>query len=123
MNLNKAIKTLQFISVFVVIQSCAEVIEKDLTKVTVQLSAPVDNLVTSDSVVSFHWEPVESAVNYKLQVVSPAFDSVAKFVADTTIQTNLFYMTLLPGKYQWRMQALNSSSNTSYSTPRNFTIQ
>src|SRR5687767_4603767 len=91
---------------FVVISSCEEVLEKDLTNNKVVLEAPSNNVITNDSIHNFSWEEMEGAFEYQLQIVSPRFDSIAKLVADTTMTTVIFLdMTLQKGNYQWRVRA------------------
>jgi hypothetical protein len=109
---------------FVIISSCYEAItEKALTNEKVVLSAPVDNLITTDSITTFFWEPMDAATKYQLQIVSPKFDSILKVYADTIITKNLFPFSLNKGKkFQWRVKAKNSSSETEYSQKRTLTI-
>jgi hypothetical protein len=105
------------------LSSCAEVLEKPLTNDQLTVSAPVDNLVTADSLQTFHWEPLEGASSYQLQIVSPKFDSIVKFVADTSMSINFFPFALKTGQYQWRVRAKNQNTMTQFSAPRNLTIQ
>jgi hypothetical protein len=112
-----------FILLVCLAQACAEVIEKPLTNEKLILTAPVDSLVTADSSITFYWEPIQAANKYQFQVVSPKFDSIARFIADTIIRQNSFRISLDSGKYQWRVRALNFSTSTLFSGPRNFTIK
>ena len=109
----------------IVVCSCESTItEKSLTADTVILSAPVDNLNTSDSIPTFYWETLASATKYQLQIVSPIFDSIVKVYADTAIVQNLFPFALNKGKkYQWRVKAKNNSTESQYSQIRTITIQ
>lgn len=107
-----------------VISSCEEVLEKELTEKKVVLQAPSNNVITNDSVHNFNWQEMEGAFEYQLQIVSPRFDSIAKLVADTTMTTVIFMdMTLQKGNYQWRVRAKNASTASHYSDPWSLTIQ
>ncbi len=102
--------------------ACAEVLEKSINNETIIVSAPVNNLISTDSIQTFYWEKVNGATSYELQIVSPIFDSIKTFVTDTTVQTNLFLFSLSSGQYQWRVSAKNLNSATPFSEPRNLTI-
>jgi len=41
---------------------------------------------------------------------------------DTIVKKNTFSFTLNPGTYQWRVMAENGSSQTTYASPRSFTV-
>jgi hypothetical protein len=101
---------------------CKEVFERTLDKDTVVLAAPGNNVSSMSASQTFFWEPVDSGVNYELQIVSPRFDSIVRLAADTFIQRNILTLTLDTAIYQWRVRAFNSSSTTPFSTPWTFTI-
>ena len=102
--------------------SCKELTEPILTNKQVSIIAPKDSLVTTLATNTFAWDGVDGATKYQLQIVSPKFDSVVRFVADSSFSANSFTYLLSPGKYQWRVRALNGSSQTNYFT-RSITIQ
>lgn len=105
---------------------CAELIEKDLSKKTVQLVTPSDGIMAADSsAMTFAWDSLDGANRYTLQVVSPSFDSAVLLLADTTMKGFFYNIPLLTvrGRYQWRVMGLNNTSSSEYSTPRNFTVQ
>ncbi len=102
--------------------SCEELTQPDLTDKQINIIAPVDNLVTISTTNTFAWDPVDGAAKYQLQIVSPKFDSVVRFVTDSAFTSNLLTYTLTPGVYQWRVKATNAGSQTIYFT-RKITIQ
>ncbi|HEY1872065.1 MAG TPA: hypothetical protein VGG71_13470 [Chitinophagaceae bacterium] len=118
-------RTISLIFSFIVfmLYGCAEVFEKSLTNEQVELSAPANNLISEESMQTFYWQRLEGAKSYQLQVVCPNFDSIVILIADTTIQTNVFPMNLDSGRYEWRVRAINASSSTPFSDPRQITIQ
>lgn len=92
-----------------------DIIEPNLSKETIKLLAPADNYSTSTITQLFWWDTVQGANKYNLQIVSPSFSAIQKIVLDTNIKKNNFSFTLIPGNYQWRVRAFNSSSSTAYS--------
>lgn len=102
---------------------CSEVLEKSIAKQEVNLLAPGNNYQSSKYEVHFWFEPIDDALFYRLQVVSPAFDSIGGMVLDTLINSSRFITTIDPGNYQWRVRAENGSSKTAFSEPRSFIIE
>ncbi len=95
--------------------TCEEIIEVDLNDLNVTLLAPSNGTATTDAAQIFYWENLKGAEEYNLQIVSPRFSSITKFVLDTTITENSFDFTLSPAEYEWRVKAINASSHTDYS--------
>nr|WP_319511365.1 hypothetical protein [uncultured Draconibacterium sp.] len=98
-----------------IVNSCSDFIEEDLTEKTVQLQSPTNELRTKNTAVRFWWEGVEGALNYNLQVVSPDFSQSHSLLLDTIIEDNSYDCILSPGEYQWRVNALNTTSQTPFS--------
>jgi uncharacterized protein YegP (UPF0339 family) len=103
------------------ITSCDELIEPSLTDSTVQIISPADSIVSTDYNQTFYWEKTDGASSYQLQIVSPSFANSIRFVTDTLVKGNLYTISLSPGDYQWRIRAVNGSSNSVYIT-RSFSI-
>ena len=107
------------------IAGCAEMLEKDLSKKNVLLVAPSNGVTEPDSAaITFAWDSVDDAKNYRLQVAMPSFDSIVSLLADTTVYGTFFTLPALdsPGQYQWRVMASNTTSSTPFSTPWTFLI-
>ncbi|HEX8514830.1 MAG TPA: hypothetical protein VF868_01435 [Bacteroidia bacterium] len=96
--------------------SCEEFIETDLSKKSIVIIAPADNITSSTFTPTFWWNDVKGANKYQLQIVKPDFATIQQFIVDTTVTTDRFIYTLSPGRYQWRVRALNGSSSTEYVT-------
>lgn len=101
--------------------ACKEFIEPSLEARHIRLLGPADELESNSYGQTFWWESQEDALRYRLQIVSPTFDRVAKLVLDTSVTSDKFIYTLEPGEYQWRVRAENGSSATAY-TIRKLTI-
>lgn len=96
--------------------SCSEFIERSVENRKVLLLAPTDKQESSKYNQNFWWEPVEDALFYRLQIVSPEFNKPAELIVDTLISRNKFEYSLSPGKYEWRVRAENGSSKSLYSS-------
>ncbi|WP_184550892.1 hypothetical protein [Mucilaginibacter sp. FT3.2] len=112
-----------FFAITEILSSCKEFIEPSIAKRQVQLEAPANQYQSSKYTISFWWDDVEDALSYRLQVVTPGFDSIGGLVLDTLVKGDKFDATLDPGNYQWRVRAENGSSQTAYSAPRSFTVE
>ena len=96
--------------------ACTEFLEESIVDGTVKLLSPGADAETNVYTIDFLWEPLDHALQYRLQVAAPSFESASLFYADTTLDKPRFSMSLQPGEYQWRVKALNGSSETAYKT-------
>jgi hypothetical protein len=110
-----------FLMIVFWIQGCEEVFEQNLNTQSVTLLTPLNNQISSKSVV-FSWDQKDGSASYEIQVVNPGFDSAYSIVLDTTIKQNFYLASIDTGAYQWRVRAFNSYSTTPFSNPGNFTI-
>src|SRR5690606_19299950 len=90
--------------------SCADFIEYPLEKEHVELLAPVNGIVTTDTVLTFWWETHEDAKYYRLQLVSPNFEQTEKLIADSVVGANQLTLELKTGDYAWRVRPENDGS-------------
>ena len=104
------------LAVGIILNSCTTFFEKSIANNRVILDAPGANALLNSYNVLFHWQPVPNALSYELQIVTPSFDSINSYVLDSTIKSIQFPFTLKPGRYSWRVMAMNGSSNTAFST-------
>lgn len=111
-----------FLFFFLTFASCEEILlVKDISDKEVTLTAPVDNAALSSTSITFSWENVENADNYQLQIATPNFETPLQIVLDTLVSKKSFTTQLNIGQYQWRVRAVNSGYETSYTT-RSFAI-
>lgn len=110
----KIIKTF-LILVSLCLISCGDIFERDLSKTFVEIYSPPDNYTSIRELQTFTWEEVED-VSYRLQIVSGTFTMPVYYVTDTLISKNRYEITLVPGKYEWRIAAENSTSRSPFNT-------
>lgn len=103
-----------FAALTIGLASCSDFFEKPIAGHVPELLSPGENAETDHYSQTFRWNPLPYALQYRLQVASPSFDSVRFYYADTTVTTPHVQLTLAPGKYEWRMKAINGSSETEY---------
>jgi hypothetical protein len=110
-----------FFAVFFVYVSCDEIIDPDIAKKKVTLYSPADGVTVTSNTVLFKWNEVKGAAKYRLEVVSPTFKNAASAILDTTITTTQFSTTLIKGKYQWTVTAINNTAKA-YSDTLSLTV-
>lgn len=96
--------------------SCDDFFVEDISKSQLQLKTPSTGYQSEDKKISFRWEEVPKAVNYKLEVVSPGFSKNHKLVFEKLLSQPQFDTVLVTGDYEWRVKAMNSASETDYSS-------
>ncbi len=93
--------------------ACGDFLEDDISKDTVTLKAPADGVAVSQTTLDFWWEKLEGATSYRIQVVSPSFDSIATLVIDEEITDDTKFEATLPtGTYQWTVIGKNFGYET-----------
>ncbi|MBS7562781.1 hypothetical protein KHS38_00045 [Mucilaginibacter sp. Bleaf8] len=101
---------------------CKDFIEPSIKERQVMLNAPGNDYKSTSYTLNFWWNQVEDALQYRLQIVTPKFDSATVIVVDTVVKSDKFAFNLSPGTYQWRVRAENGSSETAYTTPQQFSV-
>jgi predicted phage tail protein len=94
--------------------------EKDLSKEQVSIVAPAAGSTLSRHEAVFSWDPLAGADRYRLTVASPSFERMEWLAADETLTETQYRLELPDGRYEWRIQALNGSSQT---TPASYSFQ
>ncbi len=100
-----------------VFTACEEILtEENISDKKVMLLAPANevNLPTLTN-ISFSWETVDQATEYKLQVATPSFVAAQQIVLDTFLTINTFSLdSLAANNYEWRVKAMNSGYETGF---------
>lgn len=105
--------------------SCEDIIEvPDISDQSVEILAPLDNSQLDTLNINFNWNFVEDAEQYRFQIAEPSFMEAEQFLVDELINevdslntgNNFNYEFATDGDYEWRVKALNSAYETSYTT-------
>ena len=116
MNNSSFYKIISFI-LFLALCSCEEILfVDDISDKEIALFAPANNSALFSTGVSFSWDKVENAEKYHLQIAKPNFTAPIQIVLDTLVSSTTFNQQLNIGKYEWRVQAVNSGYVTAYKT-------
>lgn len=110
---------LPIITLFLMIlQSCDDVLEKDISNDIVQTIAPTNNQVITSNVVAFSWNNLEGADKYRVQVFSGN-----TIFRDSVVTQLSLSLPINPGNYSWRVRGENFAYNSSYSLSSPFSVQ
>ncbi len=94
---------------------CEEIIyEDDISVNSVLILAPTNGVSLVKGDVTFSWQTVNGATDYELQVATPTFQNASQIVLDTIITDVSFTQLLEANTYEWRIKALNSAYETTY---------
>jgi len=115
-------RILLMLPLFFAFISCEEILlEDDISKETVHLVAPGDSVQFFSTGITFTWDPIENGTRYRIQIARPDFDNPLQIITDNVTDTTSFTTQLNVGRYEWRVQGVNSGYTTPYST-RSFTV-
>lgn len=99
------------------LSSCSEIIEKNIADETPELISPADSIVQFGT-LTFWWTEVEGATQYRLQMISPSFETPQRLYLDTLVSTTRFDFSPDPGIYQWHVQGVNSAYTSHFSAAK-----
>jgi hypothetical protein len=115
-------KIISLILVLFCFISCDEIVnEKDISSQVVNILAPTNNAQFNSTSVTFSWDKLADATEYRIQIAKPNFSNATEIILDTKITESNLTQQLNVGTYEWRIKALNGSSETQYVT-RSFTV-
>jgi hypothetical protein len=114
----KKINRVSIIAIALILFSCDDVLEKDITNDMVELISPKDYEEIESNVVTFKWNSLSDADKYRIQI----FKTDKTKILDSLItKTNLTY-PLPHGEYQWRVRGENFAYQSSYSLQADFSV-
>ncbi|HWZ23304.1 MAG TPA: hypothetical protein VNW06_11655 [Cytophagaceae bacterium] len=125
----KQLKILIGLSLMLLMSSCNEIFDQDLTKTTVTVISPLDGTKSSSYAQTFWWNALSgSGLKYEIKITQIVTDSSTTphtsyglVIVDSITTADKYTYTFAPGVYQWSVQAENSSSVSKY-TVQNLTI-
>jgi hypothetical protein len=95
--------------------SCQEILfVDDISNQEVALLIPQNDAKFTSTGVTFSWEGVKNAQNYRLQVAKPNFTNPIEIVLDTLMTKTTITQQLNTSDYEWRVKAINSNYETKY---------
>jgi hypothetical protein len=92
---------------FFLILSCNDVIETDISEETPIVILPQDGSVVPEF-ATFSWEKMDGAIQYRLQIRTPNFESPVAITYDTTLTKTTINLLLESGLYEYTLIALNN---------------
>ncbi len=101
--------------------SCSDLIEPDITGEKVSLLSPADGSRSTTAVQGLQWSAVAHARTYRVQLATPSFANPSRLLLDSVVKQTNLTRTCKPGRYEWRVQALNAGYATAFTT-RSFRI-
>lgn len=105
------------------IVGCKEVFEKDISEDIPEMILPYNNSIVNENPVFFKWTELDGATMYKLQVVSPSFDSIVTYPIDSIVSSSEIYLNLDSNSYEVRLMAFNAGYETEFSQPIKFSLE
>lgn len=113
-------RTIKFILLFFTgfLLSCDDILEEDITNDLITVTYPVNNEIIEGNIVSFQWNKLDGADDYRVQI----FSASQNMVLDSLVSTNSLSYFLNPGDYQWRVRGENFAYQTAYTFPFNFSL-
>ncbi len=113
---------LLFLSGILLLSSCNDIIEKDITGDTPVVILPQANDTVAANPVHFKWEELEGATKYRLQIVSPSFANIAIYALDSVVSGTNFFYGLDSNQYEFRLTALNAGYESVTTAPITFWV-
>ncbi len=89
-----------------------------LSDQVITLLSPEDNIETSETSITFSWEALEMATQYRIIITNTTDNSV---VTEQSVTETEITLDLMSGNFQWSVRAENDQENSPYSS-RSLTI-
>lgn len=114
----KLLNKLLFVIFTLLILSCEDLIEKDISNQMVSTIYPKNNSIIESNIVNMQWNNVDGAQKYRVQISQEN----SLIILDSIVNNTYLSHPISGGIYQWRVRAENSAYSSSYSFPETFTI-
>lgn len=108
---------LMIIGIGMLLNSCEEFIERDISDQWVYALSPPDFAVTDALNTTFKWKEVKGASSYNLQLfrTDSTYLHIKEFLVDTNVRTTQFEYALGSGYYRWHIYGKNNGGETGLS--------
>ena len=108
-------KKVSLILLLCIIVSCEAIFVEDISNDSVILLAPTDNTQITSGNNTFSWQLLDDAEMYEVQIAKPNFQNATEILLDSVVNSNSIIENIEVGNYEWRVKAVNSEYDTSYS--------
>ncbi len=104
------------------LQSCKDIKAKNISGTVPVLILPqkLDTILTNP--VKIKWEEMEGATKYRLQIASPSFADITKYVLDTTITGTSYAIALDSNQFELKLTAINAGYTSQILGPIRFWV-
>lgn len=99
-------------TILFILFSCKDILIDDVKGKKIAVNSPAQGQKITNNSVTFWWNPMIGALNYRLQIVRNRFDSLPIFIADTSTSKTQITLNLKPFNYEWRLWAENGLSRS-----------
>jgi hypothetical protein len=99
-------------SAILLLPSCSDIFLEDLEGQSITVLYPQANTSLSAEQVTFRWEALDGAEEYRLRIVKPNFTQIQAYVLDSLTEQLSMRVSLDTGRYAWILEARNSGSFT-----------
>lgn len=114
----KLLNKIFFVVFTLLLLSCEDLIEKDISNQMVSTIYPKNNSLIESNVVTMQWNTVDGAQKYRVQISQEN----SLIILDSVVNKTYLSHPISGGVYQWRVRAENSAYSSPYSFPEPFTI-
>lgn len=115
--MKEKIKYLLGLILMIVLFSCDDVFEEDISDDILVIINPQDGDIIEGNTVQFLWNMLEGVDDYTIQVYS-----TNTLVLDTVVTSPPFVDVLNSGLYEWRIKGQNNGYETQYNFPAAFEV-
>ena len=99
---------LPIIAILFGLGGCEDIFVENISDDLVQTITPVNNAELKVGTVSFVWEELYGAEDYRVVIVSPSFSNIQNYVCDSILTgQRMDIVLLMPDMYEWSIEARN----------------
>lgn len=112
-----------FVTIIVLsFSSCKDFFEEDLSEHSVNIITPSNNSSSTSLNITFDWDDVDGATSYQMLLGCPSLNNPSALYVDSSLTLSTVQYSLSPGYYEWKVRAVNNSSETDYTSVYHFRI-
>ncbi len=104
------------ISAFSPVSAFYIIFEPDISLTNIKLFFPAEGTVSSQKQITFWWDEITGANQYRIQVVTPSFKNPRQVIYNQISDSCSLSLELEDGDYEWRVRGQNEKYETQYSS-------